>query len=181
MKIRSDFVTNSSSSSFILAFKDKEDGINQITKKLSYNPKALSEVLRDFNKAKPINFEKFINSENPEDFEGYEEYEEIIANIEEEISNNLLCNKNGWDDSDFVKEWKKKNPKEKSWHIYDSFEYKETMKQLMDKEIKKFLKSIKNTPYVVELEYEDHSQIGSELEHNILPNCEFVYKIFNYH
>lgn len=171
MKIRSDFVTNSSSSSFILAFKDKEDGFSKIIKELSYNPEALSEVLRDFNEAEPINFEKLI------DFDGYKG---IFANIEAEISEKLLY-KNGWDDSDFVKEWKRKNPKEKSWHIYDSFEYKETMKQLMDKEIKKFLKSIKNTPYVVELEYEDHSQIGSELEHNILPNCEFVYKIFNYH
>lgn len=180
MKIRSDFVTNSSSSSFILAFKDKEDGFSQIIKELSYNPEALGEVLKDFNEAKPINFEKFINSENPEDFEGYEEYEEIIANIEAEISEKLLY-RNGWEASYFRQEWEKNNPDKKSCGIYDSPEYKEKMKQLMDKEIKEFLEGIKNTPYVVELEYEDHYRIGSELEHDILPNCEFVYKIFNYH
>ena len=171
MKIRSDFVTNSSSSSFILAFKDKEDGRNQIIKKLSYNPEALSEVLRDFNEAEPINFEKLIDSDG---------YKGIFANIEAEISEKLLY-KNGWEASYFRKEWEKNNPNKKNWDIYDSPEYKEKMKSLMDEEIKEFLEGIQDTPYVVELEYEDHYQIGSELEHDILPDCEFVYKIFNHH
>lgn len=35
--------------------------------------------------------------------------------------------------------------------------------------------------YLVELEYEDHTDIGSELEHHILPYCEFTVQSFNHH
>ena len=57
MKIRTGFVTNSSSSSFILAFKNMEDGVQEIIKELKFNKTALGQVLTDFIESDPINLD----------------------------------------------------------------------------------------------------------------------------
>lgn len=178
MKIRNDFVTNSSSSSFILAFKNKEDGIRQIAEELNYHPQALSIVLKDFCEAEPINLKEI---KNPESDEGY--YKGIVGYLESEASYELLYDHSGWHftDSYFVKNWLKNHPDKESWDIFNSLEYKEAIKNLMDEKIKEFLDGIEGKEYVVELEYEDHTDIGNELEHEILPQCNFVYTSFNHH
>lgn len=177
MKIRNGFVTNSSSSSFVVAFKDKEDGINQIIKELKESPESLGVVLSDFINAEPYDLNKIKATED-------DEYgENIIYYLESEASDELMYSRDGfyWEESDFVKNWMKNNPDKSRWEIYNSPEYKEAIKNLMGQKIEEFIDGLKNKPYVVELEYEDHTRIGSELEHDILPYCNFVYQVFNHH
>lgn len=38
-----------------------------------------------------------------------------------------------------------------------------------------------DTYYLVELEYEDHTEVGSALEHDILPNQDFTVRRFSHH
>lgn len=164
MKIRNGFVTNSSSSSFILAFKDKKDGINQITEELiNYDSEILGTVLKDFIHATPITPENICDIDSPY----YWEISEEIYDEEEYQS--------------FEGEWKKNHPNQKTWEMNRSPEYKALFSKLAKDKGEKFLSKFSETPYIVELEYEDHSQLGSELEHNVLPYCNFVHTVINNH
>lgn len=65
MKVRYGFVTNSSSSSFICAFKNMEDGITKIVKQLlPKGEKYCIRVLQNFLDAKQISKDKLIEDLN---------------------------------------------------------------------------------------------------------------------
>ena len=163
MKIRNGFVTNSSSSSFVLAFKDKEDGIMKITKELlDYDSEILGRVLKDFIEATPITVEN-CDSDNS-----------FYWNFWNEAQNEV-------EKTDYVKEWRKNNQYKKPWEIYKDATYKDMVQKLTKEKAEKYIEKFSDNPYIVELEYEDHDEIGCELEHNILPYCKFVYKVFNNH
>ena len=44
-----------------------------------------------------------------------------------------------------------------------------------------FVLSLIHISYLVELEYEDHTEVGSALEHDILPNQDFTVRRFSHH
>lgn len=171
MKIRSDFVTNSSSSSFILAFENKEDGLSKIalmTKK--FGSDYVAQLLNDFANAESIPYEQL--------FERFEEEFDCVAYYE------LCYGDGGWWSSDkptFEQQWMDTHPGADRYAFRESAEFKAECKKLKDKMFNDFLKEIGDRHFLVELEYEDHTDVGSALEHDILPQCDFTAHRFTHH
>ena len=158
MKIRTDFVTNSSSSSFILAFHD-EHSIGQ--ELLDDNTQGeLEQILRDVMHCKEEYSKEEIISE-------YREYVEDMAHFR---ASDYIKRKKGlsWVESyDYVKN----HPDEINALVSDIV--KEQMEELEEK--------IKGMEVVVMIEYEDHTEQGSRLEHEIVPYMFSCKAIMNNH
>lgn len=171
MKIRHDFVTNSSSSSFILSFANKEDGLAKIEDlKQRYGSMFVDCLREDFEKAEPIALEDL--------------YERVKRDLEWDAEYYLDLGGGGWWSNDkptFQKKWEDAHPNATRRDYYDSPERKAAVEDHMKDRYEKMLKDIGNERYLVEMEYEDHTDIGSELEHNILPDCDFVVERFSHH
>lgn len=171
MKVRGDFVTNSSSSSFILAFKDKEDGLSQIADMSHrYGSDYVGRLLADFQNATPIPFEN-IKAHCMEEFEC-------------DASYILSYGGGGWWNSEkdtFRKRWEAEHPGATYADYYKSEEYQSELRRLTDQYASDLIEKIGGCRYLIELEYEDHTDVGSTLEHDILPDCEFTVRRFSHH
>ena len=64
---------------------------------------------------------------------------------------------------------------------YESEERKAEVERRMEEDFKKIEDDIGTSTYLVELEYEDHTEVGSALEHDILPNQDFTVRRFSHH
>lgn len=169
MKFRSDFVTNSSSSSFIVAFNSKQEGMETIIHMLKkHGSMFIDTLLEDFESATPIALND-IPARYHEEFESDAEWE-------------LDDTGHSWSHRPtFYEEWIAAHPNATRQDYYNSEERRVKIEEFIKQRIESLLQEIGDRSYVVELDYEDHDEIGSGLEHDILPNQDFTAWRFSHH
>ena len=150
MKVRTDYVTNSSSSSFILGFNSEED-IQHIASELPsyWSESAIQSVIDDI-KNGVMSKESVL-----------EAYENSIWEYD--------CNYHG------VSYWNLSRETRQSPEFYEY--YAEWRKNQVDE----FLAELDKYNVLSIVEYEDHTDFGSTMEHEIMPYMdETIYSISNH-
>lgn len=170
-KIRSDFVTNSSSSSFILAFSDKEDGFNQILGLSEHaSDGCVLELLNAFRNAEPIPIQNVD--------------EHFDDDIEDDAYWRLDFGTGSWwsrNKDTFQNRWLNAHPGSNIRDYHNSVEYKDAMSEKKSEILSDIIDKIGDRRYIVELEFGDHDDVGAELEHEVLPRADFTVTSFNHH
>lgn len=140
MKIRTDYVTNSSSSSFILGFKSNETIDQELDGTM---PHCYQEVVcNDVHNAEVLSKEEALD----------------IIKDEEAYTAEYIARQRR-NDLTYMQAYE--------WIRTD--EGKEAASKVLDDIIEEAMEKMDGFNVFVEVEYEDHSGIESELEHNIMP------------
>lgn len=155
MKIRTDYVTNSSSSSFIVGFKD-ENSVEQELRKEIYLGAKFDTVLNDI-KRNRITKEKALDEFKDE------MYWDARYVLRDEFERKL-----GWHD---YYGWIK-NPDNKT-------KFETAVNKRLDVWLEEFKQKIDGLDYLALVEYDDHC--NSDLEHNIMPSLECTIQRFSHH
>ena len=152
-KIRNGFVTNSSSSSFILGFKDEDS----IAKTLADDNTCgyFETIYQDCLEAEKMDIETMLNNCRESI------YWDAFYDLEYELENRM-----NWDE---IFEFTKTD------------EFKKLVEEETDKRINELRKDAEGKSIFVEVEYEDHSLSGSELEHDIVPYLDCCLEVFSNH
>lgn len=164
MKIRCDYVTNSSSSSFVLCFKEGDDINSVLKKELEWLPeaaKSLAGNLRELNG---------------------EELDNTLLDVAEMIANEHITfgGESFYPNPrSFEARWRKSHPEASYSDFYKSEEYKEEIKRLTDENFKNYKARVYGKTYICS--YEDHSDFGAMMEREIVPNLKETVLVINEH
>ena len=159
MKARIDFVTNSSSSSFVLAAESKKDLVNNICEQ--YTGERLGQIIEDIqNKENQLTLDELIEKYRDEN-----EYYPIRYNIQEKLKEEM-----GMSYKEFS-QWEK-DPKNKALE-------EEMIEKEMEKCISKLKDRAKGKDFIVAVEYEDHYP-ESELT-EVCENSDDCIEVFSHH
>lgn len=156
MKIRNSFVTNSSSSSFILGFKDEDSIEDTLANDKTYD--YLDRIYKDCSNEKKMNLEEMIKLYK-EEMEG-RVYYDLIYKYEKE--NGYLS----WEELKQLTETK---------------EFKAACEDELNQRIEMLKNDAENMSVFVQVEYSDDSACGRELEYEIVPRLKCCLHRFSYH
>lgn len=152
-KIRNGFVTNSSSSSFILGFKDKDSIAKTLADDDTYG--YFETIYHDCLEAEKMDIETMLNNCRESI------YWDAFYDLEYELENRM--------NRDEIFEFTKTD------------EFNKLVEEETDKRINELRKDAEGKSIFVKVEYEDHSLSGSELEHDIVPYLDCCLEVFSNH
>ncbi len=152
MKYRNDFVTNSSSSSFIVSFKNKADMEEQFKNMAKRFPTYAEMVFQDINQHRKT-------------------YTETLNDMKERL---------GWEARYHVRyEMPEYADKRYDYEWVHSEEFEKAKQKYIDAELEKFKKRVNHRGIFAQVTYSDHD--NGELEHHIMPRMPFTVKTFSNH
>jgi hypothetical protein len=151
MKIRNDFVTNSSSSSFIVVFKDEEAAKNSHTNMIE---RGLQKEFAD------VIYKDILNEKRS--------YEETIDELLEGVD--VYC------------EFFAKYPGHSYNRFWETVEYRQLQQEASERILARFKEKVPESSYIAIIEYGDEDgSFYSALEHDIMPELDFVYARISHH
>ena len=160
MKIRCDYVTNSSSSSFIVGFKSENDIDSQLKESMEREPYSIyryNDVLCDIKK------NRITKAQALEIFK-----DDVRWDVEFHLENEYEQKLGGYRSyCDWIKNEKNKK------------EFDNAVNTKTERLLKVFEEKINGYEYLAEVEYCDHTD--GDLEQEIMPYLDCTIRIFNHH